>query len=113
MGKACLNEEEAFKCLVEYRKTGDAVARDLLYFANISRIYGIANEFKGLGVSFDDLVSEANLRFFEIVNNYDITNTNADSLDAYLDVSIRNAVSNYVQCEGMRNWVKGAKKIVR
>ena len=112
MEKERLNEEEAFKCLVEYRKTGDAVARDLLYFDNLRRIYGIANEFKGLGISFDALVSEANLCFFEIVNSYDITNTNSESFDAYLDVSIRNAVSKYVQREGTRNWLEGAKKLI-
>ena len=112
MEKVRLNAEEAFKCLAAYRKTGDSVARDLLYFDNLRRIYGIANEFKGLGISFDALVSEASMRFFEIVNNYDIINTNAESFDAYLEVSIRNAVSNYVQKEGTRNWLKGAKKLI-
>ncbi len=112
MGKVRLNVEETFKCLVEYRKTGDTVARDLLYFDNLHRIYSIANEFKGLGVGFDALVSEASMCFFEIINNYDITNTNSDSFEAYLDVSIRNAVTKYVQKEGTRNWLKGAKKLV-
>lgn len=112
MEKIRLSAEDAFKCLVKYRTTGDIVARDLLYFDSIPRIYKAANEFKGLGISVESLVSEANMRFLEVVENYDISNTNPNSFLAYLDVSIKNAVTVFVQNVGNRNWLEGAKKLI-
>lgn len=66
----CLSAEQEYE-LAKRAKKGDKAARDEMVSANLRFVIKIANEFRGYGMSFTDLISEGNIGLINAVDKFD------------------------------------------
>lgn len=67
-----LTKKEERKLLRRYRKKGDLIARNRIIEANLKYACSLANSYRGRGISFSDLISEANSGLIEAVDKFDL-----------------------------------------
>lgn len=68
-----LSKEEEHDLLRKYKIHGDLSARDKLIKSNLKFACSIASAYKGRGVSFSDLISEANDGLIESIEKFDLS----------------------------------------
>lgn len=68
-----LSKEEEHKLLREYRYNNNIEARNKLIMANLKFACSIASSYRGRGVSFGELISEANDGLIESIDKFDIS----------------------------------------
>lgn len=71
-------------------KLGDSHALDLLVKSNLRLVVKIAKRYKGLGLDFDDLVSEGNIGLLHAAKIFDDTHNSRFS--TFASINIRNAI---------------------
>jgi RNA polymerase primary sigma factor len=83
------------KCTESIRLKG-AKARNMLISSNLRLVIKIANEFRGLGMEFADLISEGNLGLMSAVDKYDPDKGAKLSYYAsfWIKQSVRRSISN-------------------
>ena len=68
-----LKKEEEHKLIAAYRNNNDIEARNKLIMANLKFACSIASMYRGRGVSFSDLISEANDGLMESIEKFDLS----------------------------------------
>ena len=68
-----LKKEEERKLLEEYKKHQDVSARNKLIEANLKYACKLANTYRGRGLSFNELVTEANDGLMEGIDRFDMS----------------------------------------
>lgn len=66
-----LSKEQEHKLLLDYRKNKNIEARNKLIVANLKFACSIASTYRGRGVCFGDLISEANDGLIESIDKFD------------------------------------------
>lgn len=72
MGIKSLSKDEEKKLLRKYRKKNDLNARNKLIVSNLKYACTIANKYRGKGIPYDELISEANNGLIESLDRYDM-----------------------------------------
>lgn len=67
-----LSKEEEHRLLKRYRYHNDLAARDKLITSNLKFACSVAAAYRGKGVSFSDLISEANDGLLESIDRFDL-----------------------------------------
>ena len=92
-----LTKEEEHKLLKKYRKTGDIEARNKLITSNLKYTSRLATLYKGRGVSYGALISEANNALIESSDKFDLKQD--VKLLCYSKWWIRQRMSAFIQKE--------------
>lgn len=72
-GYKSLSKNEETELIRRYREEHDINARNMLVTSNLKFACKMANAYRGRGVSFDDLISEANDGLIESIDKFDVT----------------------------------------
>lgn len=107
-----ISDEESLKCLRVYRNTGDISAYDMLVICNMWRVRKIAKEFLGLGLPITDLISAGNLGLIEAINTCDLESITENSFGTYMDITIKNYMTNELQRFGQSKWVNSLSSTI-
>ena len=67
-----LNREEEFK-LAEYIKAGDPKAIQEMVRRNLKYVVTVANKYRGLGISLQDLIEEGNIGLIQAAKRFDVS----------------------------------------
>ena len=68
-----LRKDEEHKLIEAYQKRKDNSARNKLIESNLKYTCKLANKYRGYGVSFDELIAEANDGLIEAIDNFDLS----------------------------------------
>lgn len=68
-----LRKDEEHKLIEAYQKRKDNSARNKLIESNLKYTCKLANKYRGYGVSFDELIAEANDGLIEAIENFDLS----------------------------------------
>lgn len=67
-----LTKKEEKRLIRRYRKKGDLEARDTIIQANLKYACSLAHSYRGKGITFNELISEANSGLMEAVDKFDL-----------------------------------------
>lgn len=68
-----ISREEEVKLVKKYKKNNDLNARNKLIKSNLHFVADVAKKYKGLGLSYQDLISEGNLGLIKAIDRFDYT----------------------------------------
>ena len=76
--------------LLDLLANGDLSVTNKIVESQLSKVAGIANEFRGQGVTYGDLIQEANIGLMIALSEF---NGSSDEFAAYVDDAIRNTLN--------------------
>ena len=76
--------------LLDLLANGDLSVTNKIVESQLSKVAGIANEFRGQGVTYGDLIQEANIGLMIALSEF---NGSSDEFAAYVDDAIRNTLT--------------------
>lgn len=68
-----ISREEETKLIKKYKKHNDLNARNKLIKSNLHFVADVAKKYKGLGLSYQDLISEGNIGLIKAIDRFDYT----------------------------------------
>lgn len=68
-----ISREEEVKLIKKYKNNNDINARNKLIRSNLHFVADVAKRYKGLGLSYQDLISEGNLGLIKAIDRFDYT----------------------------------------
>lgn len=72
-GVKSLGKDEERELLIRYKEKNDLLARNQLIISNLKYASKLASSFRGRGLNYEDLISEANNGLIESIDKYDLS----------------------------------------